>query len=127
MIYLDDSGSTASPSGFLVFPNFWQISSRAFQVDLFVMVKVLLLWLTAKPLILAQGCQEACVYLQCKKCSSGLFSLLTPYATLWLRTGIDFLAVVSKWKQCVLCSLNFFQNCSVCRYKEITAFCSPFI
>lgn len=26
----------------------------------------------------------------------------------WLSTGIDFLAVVSKWKQCVLCSLNFF-------------------
>lgn len=75
LIYLDNSGSTASPSGFLVFPNFWQISSRALQVDLFVMGKVLLLWLTAKPLILAQGCQEACVYLQCAKCSSGLFSL----------------------------------------------------
>lgn len=32
----------------------------------------------------------------------------TPYAMLWLSTGIDFLAVVPKWKHCVLCSLNFF-------------------
>lgn len=33
LMHLDNNGSTASSSGFLVFPNFWQISSRALQVD----------------------------------------------------------------------------------------------